>query len=461
MDTQFIQFIFSAALIIFSCVHAQKTDEHEKFIDELYQTTLKNGATYDLLGQLCHKFPSRLSGSPGAAAAIEWTKTVMQQYGFDRVFLQDVMVPHWVRGAREQAAIISGRQRTELNVLALGRSVATPAGGITAEVVAVTSLAEVAEFGREKIAGKIVFYNRPFAQEFVNTFRGYVATVDQRSKGASTAAKLGAVAVVIRSVGTGDDDFPHTGSLHYAKDSARIPAAALSSHGADQLARRLLKTPNLRFFLKLHCQYLPDVKSHNVIGEITGSENPDQFIMLGGHIDAWDTGQGAHDDGAGTMQTISALRTLQQMGYKPKNTLRAVMFINEENGLRGGGKYAELAVQNKEKHLVAIESDAGGFTPRAFGIKGGDSSLAKIRTWLDYFPDNTITAIKAGHGGADINPLNRADGTPVVGFIPDSQRYFDYHHSPADIFSAINRRELELGTASLAALIYLVDQFGM
>lgn len=455
--------IFLIALLIFiaSSTVAQEKDNHSTFINTIYKTTLAKGATYELLRELCEKYPKRLSGSDGAAGAIEWTKKLMQEYEFDRVFLQDVMVPHWERGEKEVATIHYGDGKIDLSVLALGRSIATPSNGISAEVVEVKSHDEVTELGRENIEGKIVFYNRPFSQEFVNTFRGYVATVNQRSSGPSQAARFGAVAVVIRSVSTGDDDHPHTGTLSYANDAPQIPAAALGVHSAEKLSTLLQKNPKLELFLKFNCQNLPDAQSYNVVGEIKGSTNPDKIIMVGGHLDAWDTGHGAHDDGAGIMHSISALRTMQVLGYKPKNTLRVVMFINEENGLRGGKKYAELAVQNKENHIIAIESDAGGFTPRAFGIKGADSSLTKLQSWLTYFPDNTISALKKGYGGADINPLNKADGTPTVGFIPDSQRYFDVHHSPADVFATVNRRELELGTASLAAFIYLVDQFGL
>ncbi|KAA3662857.1 MAG: peptidase M28 family protein, partial [Calditrichaeota bacterium] len=338
---------------------------------------------------------------------------------------------------------------------------ATPKDGLTAEVVVVKSLDGIATRSPDDVTGKIVFYDEPFASEHVNTFRGYGASVQKRIYGASRAAKLGAVAVLIRSIGTGDDDHPHTGSLRYTEDAPQIPAAALGAHSADKLAQILEKNPKAKLFLKMNCQTLPDVLSYNVIGEIKGSENPDDIIAVGGHLDAWDTGHGAHDDGAGIMHSIVALQSLQTLGYQPKNTLRAVMFINEENGLRGGKKYAELAVENKEKHVIAIESDAGGFTPRAFRFKGADSSLAKMQDWMQYFPDNTIDAIRAGGGGPDIGPLNKADGTPVAAIIPDAQRYFDFHHSPADVFSAVNKRELELGTASLASFIYLIDQEGL
>ena len=441
----------------------QTTDAHKIFINKIYTETLANAPTYKLLKELTSMFPLRLSGSQGADDAIKWTKTVMEEFGFDNVFLQEVMVPHWVRGEKEEAYLIDEKgKKVPFSILALGRSVATPGKGINAEVVEVHSLQEVADLGREKIEGKIVFYNHPFEQQHLSTFEGYSATVVQRSKGPSQAASFGAVAVIIRSVSTGDDDYPHTGALKYAEDAPQIPAAALGVHSAERLTQILHKNPNQKLFLKINSQTLPDVKSYNVVGEIKGSEHPGKIILVGGHLDAWDVGQGAHDDGAGITHSISVLQVLKKLGYKPKHTLRAVMFINEENGLMGGKKYAELAVKNKEKHILAIESDAGGFTPRGFGVKGAvDSSLNKMQGWLKYFPDFTIEAIKIGYGGADINPLNEADGTPTCGLMPDSQRYFDFHHSAADVFSAVNRRELELGTASIATLIYLVDQFGL
>jgi carboxypeptidase Q len=462
MKTSLLTLSVILILMAINNIFSQINDPHKNFVDSIYNKALTSTPTHKLLRELTSKFPHRLSGSAGAKGAVNWAKKTMEETGFDNVFLQDVMVPHWVRGDQEEASLIDDAgNKINFAVLALGRSVATPPKGILAEVVEVQSVDEVAKLGREKIEGKIVFYNRPFSPNLIRTFSGYMATVGQRSKGPSQAARYGAVAVIIRSVSTGDDDFPHTGALVYAKDAPQIPAAALGVRSAERFTEILHKNPSQKLFLKINSQTLPDVKSHNVVGEIRGSENPEEIILVGGHLDAWDVGQGAHDDGAGTMQSISALHILKELGYKPKHTLRAVMFINEENGLKGGKKYAELAMKNKEKHILAIESDAGGFTPRAFGVKVADSSLAKMQDWLKYFPDFTIESIIKGYGGADINPLNKADGTPVCGLVPDSQRYFDFHHSPADVFSAVNKRELELGTASIATLIYLVDQFGL
>lgn len=457
------QLLILAIFLIFTSGVSAKTEaEHKQFIQKLYKHALVNTPTYTLLEELCRLHPKRLSGSPGAEEAIKWAQNKMTSYEFDRSYLQDVVVPHWVRGAKEEAYIFDADgNKISLNILALGQSVATPAEGIKAGVVVVNSLDEVAALGRPGIEGKIVFYNHPFEQHHLRTFSGYSATVVQRSKGPSQAARYGALAVVIRSVSTGNDDHPHTGALFYAKDAEQIPAAALGVTSANALVRVLEANPSQELYLKINSRSYPDAHSANVIGEIRGSEKPEEIIVVGGHIDAWDTGEGAHDDGAGVTHSIMAVKLLKELGYKPKRTLRVVLFINEENGMRGAKTYAEKAVANKEKHLIAIESDAGGFTPRAFGIKASDAVLKRLQAFQPFFPAFTIESIVKGYGGPDVNALNKADGTPTCGLIPDSQRYFDYHHSPADVFSAVNQRELELGTASIASLVYLLDQFGL
>jgi len=434
--------------------------EDTKVMKKLFDEALTSRETYQLLDHLCNKIGHRLSGSEGAAKAVEWTEKVMTDYGFDKVYKQDLFVPNWKRGAKEVARI-QGDPNGDLSALALGMSVPTPKEGLTAEVIEVQSLEDVEALGEEKIKGKIVFYNRATDQRHIRTGTAYGGAVDQRSAGPAVAAKYGAVGVVIRSVGTAFDDVPHTGVTSYKEDIPKIPAAALGYQSADRLTEALKKNPNTKLFFKMSCQTLEDAPSHNVIGELTGSEFPDEIITIGGHLDSWDVGHGAHDDGSGCMQSIQVLRLFQKLGIKPKRTIRAVMFMNEENGTRGGKKYAELAEQNKENHLIAIESDAGGFSPRGFGVTAEDATLEKFRSWLPYFDENTISYFKKGGGGVDIGPLHRTLGTPMAGFIPDPQRMFDYHHSPADVFSTVHPRELELGTASIAGFIYLIDKYGL
>jgi hypothetical protein len=433
-----------------------------KMIRSIFNEALTSGESYQLLDYLCNQIGPRLSGSENAAKAVEWTRKVMTDYEYDRVFLQSVLVPHWERGDKETAEVVlpNGRRET-LSMLAIGGSVPTPELGITAEVIEVHSLEEVRELGKEKVAGKIVFYNRAFDQSVIHTGAGYGGVVDQRVYGASRAAEVGAAAVVIRSASSSFDDAPHTGTLVYVDTLPKIPAGALGVQSAIKLSSLLKKNPDLKLTLKINSKWHPDAPSHNVVGELRGSELPNKIILVGGHLDSWDVGQGAHDDGAGCMHAIGALRTLQKLGYKPRHTLRAVMFMNEENGNRGGEKYAELAVANSESHLILIESDAGGFSPRGFGVTAADSTIEKMRKWVSLFPDETICYFKKGGGGVDIRPLHKADGTPMIGFRPDSQRMFDVHHSLNDTFDSVNRRELELGTASIAALIYLIDQYGL
>jgi len=448
--------------LMLSVLMAQTADTHRLFIEDVFEETLTTQGTYKLLKKLCKNYPHRLSGSEGLEAAVQWSKTLLQDSGFERVYLQDVMVPHWERGEKESATYFNNKGKKEqLSVLALGRSVSTPETGITAEVVRVNSLLEIAKIGKKGIAGRIVFINQPFAQHFIRTFEGYSETVEIRSKGPSESAKYGALACVIRSVGTADDDYAHTGALRYENNIEQIPAAALGVKSAEKLSRALKVNPKIKLTLKINSQTFPDKLSHNVIGEITGTENPKKIITLGGHLDAWDVGEGAHDDGAGCMQSVMAVKTLLKLGYKPRNTIRVVLFTNEENGLKGGLTYAEMAKQNNEQLIFAIESDAGGFSPRSIGIKAPDSLIQKVSVWTRYFPEYTIDTIMQGGAPADLGKLNSQTGTPVANLIPDSQRYFDFHHSNADVFEAVNARELELGTASLASFVYLIDQSGL
>lgn len=429
-------------------------------IRKIYDEALSNGQGYEWLRYLCKQIGPRLSGSIGAQKAVTWTQQVMEQQQFDRVFLQDVKVPHWVRGTKEEAYIKVGKQKTKVPTAALGGSVATAPKGVEAEVIEVKSFQELRALGKEKVKGKIVFFNRPMDPTKLNTFEAYGGAVEQRANGATEAANLGAVGAIVRSVTTSLDDFPHTGSMRYGTGVPLIPTAGISTNAANLLSQKLKENPNLTFYFRQNCETLPDADSHNVVGELKGSENPDEIIVVGGHLDSWDLAEGAHDDGAGCIQSIEVLRILKALGYKPKRTIRAVMFMNEENGLRGGVKYADLAKQNKENHIAAIESDNGGFTPRGFGIVGKPAQRAKALQWKDLLTPYGLHEIGPGGGGADIGPLAQT-GTVLFGFKPDSQRYFDVHHASNDNFENVNKRELDLGAASMAAMIYLLDKYGI
>jgi carboxypeptidase Q len=445
------------------CSQAQQDSvQIRKFYDE----ALVNGQCYENLRYLCKSIGQRLSGSAGAAKSVDWSKKLMEGYGFDKVYLQEVMVPHWVRGAKEQAFIIDGNKKIAVPIAALGMSIATPAAGITANIVEVRSIKELDALGESVIKGKIVFFNGPFDQRFIETGAGYGSAGVQRFAGPSAAAKYGAVGAIVRSVSSAIDDYPHTGTTVYVDGVKQIPAAAISTLAANKLSNmlRLRKLPLIKFYFKQSCQTLPDAKSYNVIGEITGSETPNKFITVGGHLDSWDLAEGAHDDGTGVMQSAEVLRIFKATGYRPKNSIRAVFFMNEENGHKGGMKYAELAAANKEEHIAAIETDEGGFTPRGFSFEDASPSFLKEvnKNWKALLEPYEADRLVAGGGGTDIGPLKETiPSIKLIGFRPDSQRYFDIHHSSNDVFENVNKRELELGAAAITALVYLIDQHGV
>jgi Peptidase family M28 len=447
-------------LLISTSIFSQSTDE--KMLASIYKSALTNAKCYDWLDDLSNKIGSRLSGSIGAEKAVVYTKTQLETLGLDKVYLQEVMVPKWVRAEKEIAYLKIGEQKTNFSICALGGSVATSKNGLNAEIIEVKSLDELKILGSDKIKGKIIFFNRPMNPEFIETFKAYGSCVDQRSSGAREAGKLGAIAVIVRSMNLRLDDLPHTGSTNYGDtpENQKIAAAAISTIGAEKLSKLLKENPKTKLFFKQSCQMFPDVLSHNVVAEIKGSENPDKIIIVGGHLDSWDLGDGSHDDGAGCVQSMEVLNILKNIGYKPKNTIRAVMFMNEENGVRGGNKYEELSNANKENHIFAFESDSGGFSPRGFSIEGDDKNFEKICSWKNLFEPYLIHKFVKGHSGVDIGPLKSAKIVKVA-LQPDSQRYFDHHHAANDTFDAVNKRELELGAATMTALIYLIDQYGI
>ena len=454
---------FITATIILFCTAFEVEAQDSLMIRKIYDEALVNGKCYENLNYLCKNIGPRLSGSANAQKAINWGKKLMESYGFDHVFLQEVMVPHWVRGAKETAEIIIGNQKIPVPICALGMSMATPNEGITANVIEVSSLKQLDTLGEAVIKGNIVFFNRPFDPRFIETGRAYGTAGDQRFMGPAAAAKYGAVGAIVRSLTEIVDDYPHTGAT--LSNGKTVPAAAISTKAADILSILLKgQKKNLKFSFKQYCKLLPDTLSYNVVAEMTGSENPNKFITVGGHLDSWDLAEGANDDGTGIMQSLEVLRILKTVGYKPKNSIRAVFFINEENGDKGGLKYAELALKNKEDHIAAIETDEGGFTPRGFGFSGLAAGVLKNinQNWKPLLEPYEADRLIPGGGGADIEPLKTASKEVVIiGYLPDSQRYFDLHHSAKDVFENVNKRELELGSAAMAALVYLIDQKGL
>ncbi len=457
-----MRFILFVLLSLFSGSILFAQTEDEKQIKSLYDTALLNGQAYDWLNYLSNQIGGRLSGSVQAQQAIDYTKGQLDSLGLDRVWLQPVMVPKWVRGTPEFAYIeTKPGLTTNVPICALGGSVATPDVGLKANIIEVKGIEDLQKLGREKIEGKIVFYNRPMDPTQISTFASYSGCVDQRYSGAAEAGKYGALGVIVRSMTLRLDDYPHTGSMSYGDTpvESRIPAAAISTKGAELLSTTLKLNPNIKFYFKQNCKQFPDVESYNVIGEIRGSTYPNEIMIVGGHLDSWDLGDGSHDDGAGCVQSMEVLRLFKETGYRPKRTIRVVLFMNEENGLRGGNKYAEVARRKNERHVFALESDSGGFTPRGFSFDCSDENLQQVQSWAPLFEPYLIHMFVKGYGGADINPL-KDPGLVLAGLRPDSQRYFDHHHAENDTFEHVNKRELELGAATMASLVYLIDKYG-
>ncbi len=450
-------------LLIFTLSIPIVSQTDAEIIKKIYDTSLSNGKSYEWLDYLSNQIGGRLSGSLNAERAVQWTKEELEKLGLDKVWLQPVMVPKWVRGTPEFAFIETEPGKTiNVNICALGGSVATNPLGIKANVIEVHSIEELETLGKEKIEGKIVFFNRPMDQTLINTFRAYGGCVDQRGSGAKEAVKYGAVATIVRSMNLRLDDFPHTGAMNYGDTpiDQRIPSAAISTNDAELLSTMLKLDSKIKFYFKQNCKQLKDVLSYNVIGEITGSQFPKEYIIVGGHLDSWDLGDGSHDDGAGCMQSMDVLRLLKETGIRPKRTIRVVLFMNEENGLRGGTKYAKEAKRKGENHIFALESDAGGFTPRGFTFDCSDENFNQVLGWKPLFEPYLVHYFLKGGSGADINPL-KTNYNVLAGLRPDSQRYFDYHHASNDTFDAVNKRELELGAATMTALVYLYDKYGV
>jgi len=440
-------------------LHSQNTNENSIFIDKIYDEALANGNSYEWLDYLSNQIGGRLSGSINYDRSVKWGMGELEMINLDSVWLQPVMIPKWVRGAPEYAHIESSPGNTiSVPIAALGGSISTPSIGISANVIEVKNFKELKMIGKDSIRGKIIFYNRPMDPTLINTFQAYGGSVNQRTQGAVEAAKLGAVGVIVRSMTTSLDDYPHTGSMYYDGLSLnqRIPAAAISTNGAELLSSMLSLNPNIKFFFRQNSKNFPDVLSHNVIAQINGSEKPDEIILIGGHLDSWDLGDGSHDDGAGIVQSMEVLRILKDLNYSPKRTIRVVLFANEENGLRGGTKYAEEARLNNEKHFFALESDAGGFTPRGFSFDTSEKEFKTIKKFENLFIKYGMDNFFIGGSGADIGPLKNGE-VILAGLRPDTQRYFDYHHAASDTFDKINKRELELGAAAMTALVYLLD----
>jgi carboxypeptidase Q len=448
--------LLTALLIVSgSAAFAQDSVMLKRISDQI----MLHGRSYEDLRVLCKQVGHRLSGSPQAVKAIEWGQKALTEAGADKVWLQPVDVPRWTRGKESLKIRADKGKYVEVPMLSLGNSVGTDGKVLEATIVMVKNFEEFNALSNKDVKGKVVFFNYRFRQDLINTFDGYGDAGPYRWMSPNLASAKGAVGVIIRSISTGLDDAPHTGSIRYADTVKHIPAVAIGNISADMLEQQFAKG-YVTAQIQTNCRMEGTVRSYNVIGEITGTNHPDHVILAGGHLDSWDVGEGAHDDGAGCVQAIEMIRTFKRLNIRPKNTIRAVLFMNEENGLKGGLAYGDSAKTSGEKHILAIESDAGGFSPRGIGLGMDDQKEETIKGYRKLFLPYGIYNFDRDGGGADISPLKKM-GVPVAGLQPDPQRYFDLHHTPNDVFEQVNHRELKLGAFAITGLVYLVDQYGL
>jgi carboxypeptidase Q len=457
---------FYCIIIMFFCItFAFAQTEYSSFksdsaiLKKVADNVMTNDGVYENLRYLCKKIGPRLSGSANAEKAVLATKKMLQDAGADTVYLQPCMVTHWVRGEKEIGYAVINNKKIALQITSLGNSEGTAGKLIGAEIVEVKTMEELKKLGNA-VKDKIVFFNIVMDPKLIQTFGAYGASGIGRRAGPAEAARYGAIACMVRSLSSNVDEHPHTGVTKYNDSLAKIPAIAISTSNAEMLSKTLKTNKNVKVFFKNYCTMLAPVLSYNVIGEIRGTTNPEEIITVGGHLDSWDLAEGAQDDGAGIVQSIEVIRAIKANGIKPKRTIRSVMFMNEENGGGGGDAYAAFAKEKKELHIFALESDAGGFTPRGFTFGMTKEKLAKVQQWAKLFYPYGVYELIAGGGGSDIQPLSEM-GVPVSGLRVDSQRYFDLHHAETDVFENVNKRELQLGALNMTALVWLVSEYGL
>lgn len=456
--------LFLSTFLLLFTLFAVAQNEDSLMIKKISDDVLLNGKAYANLYTLCKSVGQRLSGSAGMYKGEAWGQKVLKDAGAQDVYLQECMVPHWVRGKKEETGFKTKKRSGDpsFNVLSIGNAVGTGDAGVLAQVIEVKNFEEL-EQRKNEVKGKIVFYNYPFNKTFLKG--AYGDAVRYRSNGASAAAKYGAVAVIVRSVTAAYDDNPHTGALRYNDSFPKIPAVAISTKDAERLSNAIKGSyKNENLFVRTNCVMLADTIGHNVVGEIKGTTYPNEIITIGGHMDSWDPAEGANDDGAGMVQSIEVLRVLNAIGYRPQRTIRIVLFANEENGGRGGAKYAEVAKTKNEKYIMAMESDGGSEYPRGFGCGMTKMQFAKVDSWKKYFEPydaDKFSFSDGGGEGADIGPLQTNFKTAQFGLSTTAQRYFNFHHSPIDVFENVNEQELHLGAAVMAAMVYLVDKYGL
>ncbi len=452
-----------AGLLFFAALsHAQqsvntnyKNDSIQ--IKKLADEVMTNSNAYKNLRLLCKEIGPRLSGSANALKAVYAGKRMLEVAGADTVYLQPCTVPHWVRGVKEEGSISLNGINQKIKLTSLGNSEGTNGKLITAEIVEIKKMEDISKIN---VKGKIVLINIEMNPTYIKTFRAYSESGVGRRAGPSLAAKYGAIAVMVRSLASNEDDYPHTGATAYNDSFPKIPAVAISTQMANKISSALLTGKAVRGSIKSNCKMMGTANSFNVIGEIRGVKFPEQIITVGGHLDSWDLAEGAQDDGTGVVQSIEVIRSLKAQGIKPLRTIRAVLFMNEENGGGGSKAYLLNAKQKKEQHLFALESDAGGFTPRGFNLEMPLQKEKIVKDWAPLFYPYGVYDFNEKGSGSDVGPLKEL-GTALAGLGTDSQRYFDLHHAERDVFETVSKRELDLGTLNMTALIWLVSEYGL
>jgi hypothetical protein len=446
--------ILATSLLLLSMAVFSQTKEDSIQFSKISTEILNKGKSYTELRDLTKNIGHRLSGSEAYEKSVKWAEQKLRDAGADKVWLQEVMIPVWERGKESLQIKTSNGQWKNLKMLSLGNSEGTGGKDVSGEIIMVKSMEEYEKLSAEKVKDKIVFFNYPFSQSYIQTFKGYSDAAKYRVNAASLTAKKGGKFAIIRSLSSAFDDVPHTGAMRYENDQ-KIPAVAIGNTTADEL-ESLLQSQKITAKLNSNCGMKGEKLSHSVIGEITGKKDKN-VIVVGGHLDSWDVGEGAHDDGTGIVQSIEVLRTFKNLGIKNNHTIRVVCFANEENGVKGGVQYGKTVKDNNEKHLFAIETDAGGFTPRGISLEMDDQKRNQIKSWKPLFEPYGATDFEGRYSGTDLYPLHDM-GVPTAELVPDSQRYFDIHHTEEDTFEKVNRRELLLGATVMTQLIYMIDK---
>ncbi|MGI9583434.1 M20/M25/M40 family metallo-hydrolase [Chryseobacterium sp. RRHN12] len=447
--------ILGTSLLLFGMLSFGQSKEDSIQFRKISTEILNNGKGYTELRELTKNIGHRLSGSEAYEKSVKWAEQKLRDAGADKVWLQEVMIPVWVRGKESLHIQTSNGKWKSLKMLSLGNSEGTGGKDVSGEIIMVKSMEEYDQLPAEKVKDKIVFFNYAFSQSFIETFKAYGDAAKYRTTAASLTAKKGGKFAIVRSLSSAFDDVPHTGAMRYEDKVSRIPAVAIGSTTADEL-EALLKNQKVTAKLNSNCGMKGEKLSHSVIGEITGKKDQ-SVIVVGGHLDSWDVGEGAHDDGAGIVQSIEVLRTFKKLGIQNNHTIRVVCFANEENGVKGGIQYGKTVKEKNEKHLFAIETDAGGFAPRGIALDMDDVKRNQIKSWSNLFLPYGVYNFEERFSGTDLYPLHDM-GIPAAELMPDSQRYFDIHHTVEDTFEKVNRRELLLGATALTQIIYMIDK---